>query len=182
MDYTLAIYRQERMDALSVELTVERLIRRGYPAALKDVRFDTRFPIRGLLVDRRHGHVLKMDRYKAVHRGYHGMRRLDQKVVEELYHDKRIRPHTSRYHWIDTLFALSEVTAYAAVVDLLERRGERVDYDRLFHDVRASIDEAHADGTVYRTVTGAFDEFIERTTSSRARSTSSARPASGSFS
>jgi HAD superfamily 5'-nucleotidase-like hydrolase len=90
------------------------------------------------------------------------MRRLDQKVVEELYHDKRIRPHTSRYHWIDTLFALSEVTAYAAVVDLLERRGERVDYDRLFHDVRASIDEAHADGTVYRVVTSAFDEFIEK--------------------
>jgi HAD superfamily 5'-nucleotidase-like hydrolase len=162
MDYTLAIYRQERMDALSVELTVERLIRRGYPAALKDVRFDTRFPIRGLLVDRRHGHVLKMDRYKGVHRGYHGMRRLDQKIVEELYHDKRIRPHTSRYHWIDTLFALSEVTAYAAIVDLLERRGERVDYDRLFHDVRASIDEAHADGTVYRVVTGAFDQFIEK--------------------
>ena len=162
MDYTLAIYRQDRMDALSVELTVERLIRRGYPAALKDVRYDTRFPIRGLLVDRRYGHVLKMDRYKVVHRGYHGMRRLDQKVVEELYHDKRIRPHTSRYHWIDTLFALSEVTAYAAIVDLLERRGERVDYDRLFHDVRASIDEAHADGTVYREVTGAFSDFIEK--------------------
>jgi HAD superfamily 5'-nucleotidase-like hydrolase len=162
MDYTLAIYRQERMDALSVELTVERLIKRGYPAALKDVRYDTRFPIRGLLVDRRYGHVLKMDRYKVVHRGYHGMKRLEQKVVEELYHDKRIRPHTSRYHWIDTLFALSEVTSYAAIVDLLERRGESVDYDRLFHDVRASIDEAHADGTVYKMVTGSFADYIER--------------------
>ena len=111
MDYTLAIYRQERMDALSVELTVDRLIRRGYPRELKELVYDTRFPIRGLLVDKRYGHILKMDRYKVVHRGYHGMQRLDQKVMEELYHDKRIRPHTSRYHWIDTLFALSEVTA-----------------------------------------------------------------------
>ena len=42
MDYTLAIYRQEEMDALSVELMVDRMIKRGYPAYLKKLRFDTR--------------------------------------------------------------------------------------------------------------------------------------------
>ncbi len=162
MDYTLAIYRQERMDALSVELTVDRLIRRGYPTALKELVFDARFPIRGLLVDRKYGHVLKMDRYKVVHHGYHGLRRLPEAEIRGLYRDTRIRPHTARYHWIDTLFALSEVTSYAAVVSALEARGDVIDYDRLFHDVRASIDEAHADGTVYKMVTGAFDEFVDR--------------------
>src|SRR5262245_59197559 len=162
MDYTLAIYRQERMDALSVELTVDRLIKRGYPTSLKELTYDTRFPIRGLLVDRKHGHILKMDRYKVVHRGYHGMRRLPDAEIRGLYHDHRIRPHTSRYHWIDTLFALSEVTSYAAVVSALEARGDVVDYDKLFHDVRASIDEAHADGTVYGVVTAALDEFMDR--------------------
>jgi 5'-nucleotidase len=162
MDYTLAVYRQERMDALSVELTIERMIKRGYPSYLKSLTFDTRFPIRGLLVDKRHGHVLKMDRYKVVHRGYHGMRRLPREEIEALYHEKRIRPHTPRYHWIDTLFALSEVTAYAAVVEALERKHEKIDYDKLFADVRASIDEAHADGTVYKVVTADFADFVER--------------------
>ena len=47
MDYTLAIYRQQEMDSLSVELMVERMIQRGYPAYLKKLRYDTRFPIRG---------------------------------------------------------------------------------------------------------------------------------------
>jgi len=162
MDYTLAIYRQERMDALSVELTVDRLIKRGYPASLKELRVDTRFPIRGLLVDRKHGHVLKMDRYKVVHRGYHGMSRIPDDQIRALYHDARIRPHIARYHWIDTLFALSEVTSYAAVVGALEARGDVIDYEKLFHDVRASIDEAHADGTVYKHVTGALDEYVDR--------------------
>jgi HAD superfamily 5'-nucleotidase-like hydrolase len=162
MDYTLAIYRQDRMDALSVELTVDRLIKRGYPASLKSLAYDPRFPIRGLLVDRKQGHVLKMDRYKVVHRGYHGLKRIPREELAALYHDKRIRPHTPRYHWIDTLFALSEVTSYAAVVSALEATGESVDYDRLFQDVRASIDEAHADGTVYSIVTAAFDEFVDR--------------------
>jgi len=162
MDYTLAIYRQEEMDSLSVELTVDRMIKRGYPAYLKKLRYDTRFPIRGLLVDKRYGHILKMDRYKVVHRGYHGMRRLSREEITELYHHKRIRPHTARYHWIDTLFALSEVTSYAAVVEELERRGEKVDFDKLFADVRASIDEAHADGAVYRAITADLPRYIDR--------------------
>jgi 5'-nucleotidase len=162
MDYTLAIYRQERMDTLSVELTLERMVRRGYPEYLKTLSYDTRFPIRGLLVDKRYGHVLKMDRYKVVHRGYHGMRRLPNEEIAALYHDKRIRPHTPRYHWIDTLFALSEVTSYAAIVEAMEKKGERIDYDKLFADVRAAIDEAHAEGAVYATVTSDIGAYIER--------------------
>jgi HAD superfamily 5'-nucleotidase-like hydrolase len=162
MDYTLAIYRQAAMDALSIELTVERLIKRGYPRYLDKLSYDTRFPIRGLLVDKRHGHVLKMDRHKMIYKGYHGMRRLPREELNELYQDKRIRPHTSRYHWIDTLFALSEVTAYAAIIEALEKRGERVDFGKLFSDVRESIDEAHADGTVYRHVTADLGRYVDR--------------------
>jgi HAD superfamily 5'-nucleotidase-like hydrolase len=162
MDYTLAIYRQAEMDTLSIELTVERLVKRGYPQYLKQLSYDTRYPIRGLLVDKRHGHVLKMDRHKMIYKGYHGMRRLSREQLNELYHHKRIRPHTSRYHWIDTLFALSEVTAYAAIVEALEKRGERVDFGKLFMDVRESIDEAHADGTVYRHVTADLPRYVDR--------------------
>ncbi|HTM46292.1 MAG TPA: 5'-nucleotidase domain-containing protein, partial [Polyangiaceae bacterium] len=56
MDYTLAIYNQSAMDALSVDLTVTRLIKkRGYPDYLNDLQYDIRFPIRGLIVDRRLG-------------------------------------------------------------------------------------------------------------------------------
>lgn len=162
MDYTLAIYNQEQMDAISIDLTAERMVRRGYPAYLKHLSYDARFPIRGLLVDKKLGHVLKMDRHKGVLKGYHGLRLLAQEELDELYHHKRIRPHTPRYHWIDTLFALSEVTAYSAIVDVLERRGEHVDYASVFTDVRTSIDEAHRDGSVYAHVTADFPRYIER--------------------
>lgn len=162
MDYTLAIYDQAQMDALSIELTARNMVKRGYPPYLERVSADTRFPIRGLLIDKRHGHILKMDRYKAVHKGYHGMKRLPREELLELYHQRKIRPHTARYHWIDTLFALSEVTSYAAFIEAMERRGERVDYDRLFTDIRQSIDEAHRDGTVYGIVTRELARFIAR--------------------
>jgi imidazolonepropionase len=43
----------------------------------------------GLLIDKKHGHVLKMDRYKYVGRAYHGMRELDREERHELYQPAR---------------------------------------------------------------------------------------------
>lgn len=160
MDYTLAIYRQAAMDALSVELTIERLIGRGYPARLRTLSFDTNFPIRGLLIDKKQGNVLKLDRHKHVAKGYHGTELLEKSAIDELYHEQKLRYQSSRYHWIDTLFALCEVTSYAAIISALEREGFAYDSEQLFADVRASIDQAHADGTVYAEVTAHLEKYI----------------------
>jgi 5'-nucleotidase len=162
MDYTLAVYHQEALDELSVELTVERMIQRGYPRYLRNIRYDTRFPIRGLHVDKRFGNVLKMNRFKAVYKGYHGLARLKPAQIHELYVEKQVRPNTPRYHWIDTLFSLSEVTSYCAIVDALDRHGGRIDYGAVFDDVRKSIDEAHRDGDFYATVTRDLDKYVQR--------------------
>jgi HAD superfamily 5'-nucleotidase-like hydrolase len=162
MDYTLAIYDQARMDSLQVDATVERLVKRGYPSYLMKLEYDHRFPIRGLLVDKRYGHVLKMNRFKVVRKGWHGLKPLSKDVLRELYNHQQIRPQTTRYHWIDTLFSLAEVTAYAAITEALERRGEKVDYEQLFRDVRESIDEAHRDGTIYANVLPDIPKFIYR--------------------
>ena len=118
--------------------------------------------MRGLLIDKRFGHVLKMDRYKHVCKGYHGFRELSKDELRQLYHAKKIRPATPRYHWIDTLYALSEVALYAALVDALEKNGYAVDYARVFSDIRESIDEAHRDGTILDAVTSDLPRFVKR--------------------
>jgi HAD superfamily 5'-nucleotidase-like hydrolase len=162
MDYTLAIYDQAKMDSLQVDATVQRLVKRGYPPYLLKLEYDYRFPIRGLLVDKRYGHLLKMNRFKVVRKGWHGLKPLPKETLRELYHQQQIRPQTARFHWIDTLFSLAEVTAYAAITEALERRGEKVDYEQLFKDVRESIDEAHRDGTIYANVLPDIPKFIYR--------------------
>jgi HAD superfamily 5'-nucleotidase-like hydrolase len=162
MDYTLAIYDQPQMDDVSIRATVGKLIARGRPADLAEVRFDPSFSIRGLLIDKRFGHVLKMDRYKVVQRGYHGMRPLPTDEIRALYQSKKIRPTTPRYHWIDTLYALSEATLYAGLVEALDARKQKVDYARLFADVRECIDEAHADGTIKGAVLDDLPKFVRK--------------------
>lgn len=163
MDYTLAVYRQQAMDALSIELTVENLIAlKGYPQHLRDLEFDTRLPIRGLLIDKRLGHVLKMDRFAAIHKGYHGYRRLPRSELRRLYWERKLRPDSPRFHWIDTLFGLSEVAAYVAILEALEQHGDPIEYDRLFQDIRDAIDLAHANGEVHRRVLADLPAFIDR--------------------
>jgi HAD superfamily 5'-nucleotidase-like hydrolase len=163
MDYTLAIYNQAEMDNLSIQGTIVKLAARGYPAdVLGKIRYPVHFPIRGLLIDKRYGHVLKMDRFKVVQKGYHGLRELTKEDVRALYQQRKIRPNTARYHWIDTLYALSEATLYAGIVEALESRGIEVDFARLFTDIRECIDEAHRDGTILDVVLSDLPRFVER--------------------
>jgi HAD superfamily 5'-nucleotidase-like hydrolase len=162
MDYTLAIYDQPAMDDLSIRATVEKLVQRGYPDFISTMPVDTSFAVRGLLIDKRFGHVLKMDRYKHVHKGFHGFRELSREELRALYHAKKIRPATPRYHWIDTLYALSEASLYAALIEALEKKGYAIDYARVFTDIRESIDEAHRDGTILNAVTSNISKFVHR--------------------
>ena len=162
MDYTLAIYVQPEMDRLSIEATIEKLLARGYPERLRTMPYRTDFAIRGLLIDKKHGNVLKMDRYRYVKKAYHGLRELTRDERRALYHTQRIRVGTPRYHWVDTLYALSEVCVFAAAVDALEKDGLAVDYDKLFGDVRACIDLAHQDGTILDSVLADLPRFVRR--------------------
>jgi 5'-nucleotidase len=163
MDYTLAIYNQEGMDRLSIEATVQKLVlERGYPESLLSMDYRIDFPIRGLLVDKKYGNILKMDRYKYVKKAYHGLHPLDTETRRKLYHAQQIKPATSRYHWVDTLYALSEVSVYAATVEELERRGMEVNYEKLFTDVRECIDLSHQDGSILDKVLADLPKYVVR--------------------
>jgi 5'-nucleotidase len=162
MDYTLAIYNQREMDELSIRATIAKLVERGYPKFVASVPQYPSFPVRGILIDKRFGHILKMNRYKFVTKGYHGLRELAKEDLRQLYHSKKIRPATPRYHWIDTLYALSEAAIYAALVDAMEQRGLAVDFAKMFTDIRESIDEAHRDGTILEAVAGDFPRFVHK--------------------
>jgi HAD superfamily 5'-nucleotidase-like hydrolase len=161
MDYTLALYKQEELDRVSIEATAKKLVQRGYPESLLTMSYRTHFPIRGLLVDKKLGNVLKTDRYRYVKKAFHGTRELTSEERRETYNHKPVRPDPRRFHSIDSLFALSEVTVFTAVVDELERPFAHVDYGQLFDDVRACIDEAHRDGSIKETIMADLPRFIE---------------------
>jgi len=169
MDYTLAIYNKAPMEQLQYDLTVERLVTNmGYPADIKALRYDPAFVIRGLVVDKRSGNILKMDTHGRVARAYHGLRRLTAEETQAQYFHAKLRLGSESLASADTLFSMPEVQLYANLIDFFEARldaGQSVDPlslpeavgDRLvgrintwklFDDVREGIDSIHRDNSL----------------------------------
>src|SRR6266568_5039387 len=149
MDYTLAMYHLVRLETLAFRMTLELMVRdRGYPAELRALGYDPEFVIRGVVVDKLHGNIFKMDRHNHVGRCYHGRRPLPEEELRRLYRDEKIHLSSPRFAWIDTLFALPEACLFAEVIERLEADGGRLDYSKLFQDIRESIDTVHRDGSL----------------------------------
>ena len=169
MDYTLAIYRQNEIEAMSISTTTDKLLARGYPEALRAMPMDPHFAIRGLTVDRQLGNVIKMDHHGYVGRAYHGLRKLERPERKAIYRDQRLGKERERFAAVDTLFALPEVTLFAAVVDLIDRAPESFrtgaqppSYAEAWLDVRECIDLAHRDGSIKDHVRDDPGRFIEK--------------------
>src|SRR5678816_902852 len=161
MDYTLALYHQDRLEQLLMELTLQKLVvKHGYPPDIRNLSYDPRWAIRGLVVDKKHGNVFKMDRHAYVGRCYHGFRELSHDERKAIYRNEKINLSSDRYEWIDTLFALPEAVMYMTLVDWADRQTGTVDYDKLFTDIRTAIDEAHRDDTLKSVMKADLPAFI----------------------
>jgi 5'-nucleotidase len=91
MDYTLAIYNQEAMEALSIQLTLQKLVEgRGYSPRILELAYPSEWAVRGLMVDKQHGHIFKMDQYGHVGRVVHGDKKLTREQRGELFRQARV--------------------------------------------------------------------------------------------
>jgi len=163
MDYTLAVYHLQRLETLAFDMTLARMVAvMGYPAGLGALRYDPEFVIRGLVVDKLHGNIFKMDRHNHVGRCYHGRRPLPDEDIRRLYRGEKVHLSSPRFAWIDTLFALPEACLFALVIALQEGQGQSVDYTRLYDDIRDAIDTVHRDGTLKAEIRKDLSRYILR--------------------
>src|SRR5688572_16004016 len=161
MDYTLALYHQDKLEQLSIELTLSKLTEKhGYPEDIRKLHYDPRWAIRGVMVDRHLGNVFKLDRHSHVGRCYHGFRELNHDERKATYRNEKVNLSSDRYEWIDTLFGLPEAVMYTTMVDWADRHTGTVDYDKLFGDIRTAIDEAHRDDTLKSVIKADLPSFI----------------------
>ena len=163
MDYTLARYKREKLEELAHRLTIDKLVKRGYPEAIRSFTYDPRFVIRGLTVDKQLGNILKLDRHNHPGRVFHGRQPLSQKDRRALYRREKIRFVPPRFAMVDTLFSLPEMCLYADLVDYFDvHHPGTVNTWKLFDDTRECIDEAHRDDTLKSVVKANLGQYVER--------------------
>jgi len=163
MDHTLAIYHADRFETLAFEIARAKLVEsKGHDRQVLDFDYDHDFAIRGLVVDKRNGNILKMDRHNYVSRAFHGLKPVPSAPRKELYTGEKIPLSSPDFASVDTLFSLPEVALYAQLVDHVEskRGGGEIDYAQLYADVRECSDEAHADGSIKNAIAGEPERHV----------------------
>ncbi|XP_057434951.1 uncharacterized protein LOC130727731 isoform X2 [Lotus japonicus] len=159
MDYTLAQYMPETFESLAYQGTIKKLVHDlGYPSELLNWSFNPKYMVRGLVLDKKRGNILKMDRHKYVKVAYHGFKELSKEDKVGTYGNTLLRDSFDEpdYALIDTLFSLAEAYLFAQLVDFKDgnpgKIPEGVDYARMYKDVRAAVDLCHRDGTLKQMV------------------------------
>ena len=108
MDHTLVRYNSQNFEGLAHSIIINKLIQnKHYPETLRKLQFDYNYAVRGLVIDRQKGNVLKLNRYTAIRASYHGLKPIDFKNHQKLYKSTYIDLSTSEYLAIDTFFSLS---------------------------------------------------------------------------
>ncbi|HEU4725228.1 MAG TPA: HAD-IG family 5'-nucleotidase [Candidatus Eisenbacteria bacterium] len=163
LDHTLAHYDPIPVEELAFDLTKKKLVEfRGYSPEILKFTYDPQFVVRGLVVDKKRGNLLKMDYFNFVSRATHGLTSLRSEERKKAYRTSRVRVGHENYVSVDTLFHLPEVYLYSVLIDFLEKQKPNggVDYEKVYGDVRAMIDEAHRDGSLKSVITSDLDRYI----------------------
>jgi HAD superfamily 5'-nucleotidase-like hydrolase len=164
MDYTLVRYNSEAFEQMTYQQIVTKLIKeKNYPKEIKKLKFNYAKVIRGLVIDKPHGHVLKLSLHSKVKQSRHGEGELDFKEQQRIYQGLSVDLNdTSRYAIVDTYFSLAYTHLYMQLVDLKNQHPELnlPDYQMLEADLIESLDLAHRDGTLKGEVRKNISQFI----------------------
>lgn len=163
MDHTLVRYNIENFERLSYTKIIEKLMsKRNYPQTLKNLAFDYNFAIRGLVIDRQKGNLLKLNRYTAIRASYHGQKPIDFKTHQKLYRSTYIDLSNPAYMTVDTFFSISLAVLFAQLVELKDsdKSNTYPEYSQMADDVLTSLDEVHRDGSLKDEVKRNLDKYI----------------------
>lgn len=163
MDHTLAMYNKAMIERLAFDNTKQKMVEeKGYPKELLDIVYDQEFVIRGLVVDKKNGNTLKLDKHQYVVTAYHGKQALSREQRKQLYANKRPDLAHPDFYSVDTLFSIPEVALYAEIISLCEKDGTVLgkSHNELFDDIRYCIDKTHRDGSLKTQILGNPERYF----------------------
>lgn len=162
MDHTLIRYKTEEFEKLSHSIMKDKLIKKGYPETVRNLPFLYNSAIRGLVIDKTRGNILKLNRHSAIRASYHGLKPLDFKLQQKTYKSTYIDLSDSDYLAVDTAFSLSLAILYSQLVELksTDTSYKYPEFTQLAEDVLYALDQGHADGSLKNTVKQNLDKYV----------------------
>lgn len=162
MDHTLIRYNIKNFETLVYKLVIEKLIKdKKYPVTLRKLEFNFSDAIRGLIVDSKNGNILKLSRFAAIRKSYHGTREISFARQKEIYRSIYVDLKDPNYIAIDTSFSIAFCVLYAQLVDLRdEKPADFPTYSGIAADVLSTVDKVHADGNLKEQITKNLQDYV----------------------
>ncbi|XP_041000045.1 5'-nucleotidase domain-containing protein 4-like [Juglans microcarpa x Juglans regia] len=165
MDYTLMHYNVMAWEGRAYDYCMENLRNMGFP--VDGLTFDPDLVIRGLVIDKERGNLVKADRFGYVKRAMHGTKMLSTRAVSEMYGRELVDLRKeSRWEFLNTLFSVSEAVAYMQMVDRLDDEAIAaqlgpLDYKGLYKAVGKALFRAHVEGQLKSEIMSKPELFVE---------------------
>ncbi len=162
MDHTLIRYHIKNFEALVYKLVIEKLITiKNYPVALRNFEFNFSDAIRGLIIDSKNGNILKLSRYSAIRKSYHGTHEISFAKQKEFYRSIYVDLKDPNYIAIDTSFSIAFCVLYAQLIDLKDQQPDDLPaYNIIATDVLGAVDQTHADGSLKTEIIQHLDHYV----------------------
>jgi HAD superfamily 5'-nucleotidase-like hydrolase len=161
LDYTLVHYNVTAWEARAYDHSRDNLAKRGWP--IEHLRFDPTMIVRGLVIDKELGNLVKANRFGFVKKAVHGTTALGFDAQRAAYARVPVDLSDERWVFLNTLFSLSEGCLYAQLTDLLDAGTlpGPIGYTELYERVRDSLDATHVEGELKAEVLADPSRFVE---------------------
>lgn len=163
MDHTLVRYHSDKFEELTFNESIKKLISdTGYPKEIEKFTFDFNKTIRGLILDKINGNILKVSLYNKIKNASHGTKELSYKEQIALYAGQNVDLSDPQFMSIDTNFSIAHTHLFALLVDLKDANPnlDLPNYFEMADDVTNAVDIAHRDGTLKEIVKNNLEKYI----------------------
>jgi HAD superfamily 5'-nucleotidase-like hydrolase len=164
MDHTLIRYNIKNFETLVYNMVVEKLIEdKKYPAELRECEFNFSDAIRGLIIDSKNGNILKLSRYAAIRKSYHGTKEISFTKQKEIYRSIYVDLKDPNYIAVDTSFSIAFCVLYSQLIDLKdERPNDFPSYSIIASDVLGTVNKIHEDGSLKGYIAKHMEDYLLR--------------------
>ena len=163
MDHTLVRYHTDKFEELTFFESIEKLIQdKGYPTEIRNFKFQFDLAIRGLIVDKANGNILKVSLYNKIKTTYHGTKQLSHKQQHKIYAGSSVDLGNPEFMSIDTAFSIAHTILFMRLVDLKDERPELElpSYNEMAEDTTYAVDIAHRDGSLKEAVKKDLEKYV----------------------
>lgn len=162
MDYTLVHYNVDEWESRAYEHIKKRLMDAGWEVG--DLTFNSDDVMRGLVIDRELGNIVKANRFGYIKQAAHGTSMMNFGKMRDTYTRTLVELSDERWESLNTLFSISAATIYRQLVERLDndQLPGVMSYEQLWEKIQQALDAAHLEGMLKDEITSNPERYIRR--------------------